>query len=339
MKEGAVRKSVAVIVAACFVAVTAGCTAIPDPSSCDPILNTGAASKLVSATGDAGKMPTVSFPTPITTTTLQTTQLSAGDGDTLYPGSVANVQASIYVGSTGELLTATAYDPTAAPLLVTVGKSEAVSAAGTIAASVQCQTVGSRTATVGTVAEFFGADALDPSYGLTNDDALVLVTDVEASYLGRANGALQPLKSGFPAVVTAPNGTPGITLPNENPPTDLEIEVIRKGDGATVKKDDSVVLNYTGVLWNSDGAAGTVFQSTWTDAATPQAVVLAATAMGDDGTSGLVPGFAKALVGQTVGSQVLVVVPPKFGYPEGSSPTDIPEGSTMVFVFDVLGIQ
>ena len=45
------------------------------------------------------------------------------------------------------------------------------------------------------------------------------------------------------------------------------------------------------------------------------------------------------LIGQTVGSQVIVVIPPELGYPEGQSPATIPAGSTMVFVVDILGIE
>jgi peptidylprolyl isomerase len=52
-----------------------------------------------------------------------------------------------------------------------------------------------------------------------------------------------------------------------------------------------------------------------------------------------VPGFAKALIGQRVGSQVIAVIPPKDGYPTGQAPTTVPDGSTMVFVFDILGIE
>ena len=53
---------------------------------------------------------------------------------------------------------------------------------------------------------------------------------------------------------------------------------------------------------------------------------------------GVVPGFAKALEGQTVGSQVLVVVPPDEGYGDKEQ-NGIPAGSTLVFVIDILGLD
>lgn len=317
--------------AAGFVAVTAGCSSIPQPSSCDPLTSAGDASNLISATGDLGEAPSVSFPTPVIAQELQTTILTSGDGDTVYEGDIADIQASLFIGSSGELLTSTDYDP-ANPVRLTAGD---VSSA--MAESIQCQTVGSRAATVLTVEEMYGPDALDPSLNLANDDTLVLVTDVDARYLGRANGSLSSPVSGMPAVVTAPDGTPGITIPNENPPTDLRIANIRTGDGDTVEEGDQVVVHYTGVLWNSDGAESTVFDSSWErkQPSTFEAVEMT----GDDASTGLIPGLAQALVGKTVGSQVIAVIPPEFGYPEGSAPTSIPDGSTIVFVLDILGIQ
>jgi len=44
-------------------------------------------------------------------------------------------------------------------------------------------------------------------------------------------------------------------------------------------------------------------------------------------------------VGQTVGSQVAIVVPPALGYPDGNQPAGVPDGSTLIYVFDILGVQ
>jgi FKBP-type peptidyl-prolyl cis-trans isomerase len=322
-----VRKSVAVLVAAGFVAVTAGCSSIAEPSSCDPISTSGDASALISATGAIGSAPEVSFPTPVLTEKLQTSVLTEGDGDTLYPGQTADIQASLYIGATGDQLTATDYDPSN-PVRLTVGDENSA-----MAQSLQCQTVGSRAATVLTVEEMYGAGQLDPSLGLSDSDTLILVTDIGASYLGRADGDLQSLKSGFPSVVTAPDGTPGITLPNQDAPTDLMITDIRTGDGATVEDGDKVIVHYTGVLWTEE----TVFDSSWERSQPSTFEVVEMT--NDDPATGLVPGLYEALNGATVGSQVIAVIPEESGYPEGSSPAAVPAGSTMVFVLDILGIQ
>ena len=52
----------------------------------------------------------------------------------------------------------------------------------------------------------------------------------------------------------------------------------------------------------------------------------------------VVPGFAEAVQGATVGSQLLVVIPPDLGYGDTAQGA-IPAGSTLVFVIDVLGLD
>jgi len=51
----------------------------------------------------------------------------------------------------------------------------------------------------------------------------------------------------------------------------------------------------------------------------------------------VIPGFAKALIGQQVGSQVGVIVPPSQGYGDQAN-EQIPAGSTLFFVIDILGV-
>ena len=44
----------------------------------------------------------------------------------------------------------------------------------------------------------------------------------------------------------------------------------------------------------------------------------------------------KGLVGQTVGSRVLLVIPPADGYPDGNDQPKIEKGQTLVMVVDLL---
>jgi len=54
---------------------------------------------------------------------------------------------------------------------------------------------------------------------------------------------------------------------------------------------------------------------------------------------GVIPGIAEALIGQTVGSQVLVSIPPALGYAQESLPPGVPPGATLVYVFDIVGVN
>jgi FKBP-type peptidyl-prolyl cis-trans isomerase len=101
--------------------------------------------------------------------------------------------------------------------------------------------------------------------------------------------------------------------------------VLKKGDGATVQSGDTVLVQYTGVRWSN----GETFDSTWDKGGVPTPFA----------TTGVVTGFQKALEGQTVGSQVEVVMTPADGYGEGEINENDLTGETLVFVLDILGTQ
>jgi peptidylprolyl isomerase len=49
--------------------------------------------------------------------------------------------------------------------------------------------------------------------------------------------------------------------------------------------------------------------------------------------------MVKGLEGQTVGSRVLLVIPPSDGYPDGNATPSIKPGETLVMVVDLLFTQ
>ncbi|MBS1905934.1 MAG: FKBP-type peptidyl-prolyl cis-trans isomerase [Actinobacteria bacterium] len=126
---------------------------------------------------------------------------------------------------------------------------------------------------------------------------------------------------GMPTVKLAKDGAPEITIPKSDPPTETKIANLKQGDGPTVASGDYVIVQYRGVTW----ADGKEFDSSWKRGAPTQFQ-----------TTGVVTGFKKALEGQKVGSQVLVVIPPAEGY-GSQAQSGIPANSTLVFVVDILG--
>jgi peptidylprolyl isomerase len=127
--------------------------------------------------------------------------------------------------------------------------------------------------------------------------------------------------AGMPTVKLAKDGAPDITIPKSDPPTETKIADLKQGDGPTVGSGDYVIVQYRGVTW----ADGKEFDSSWKRGTPAQFQ-----------TTGVVPGFKKALEGQKVGSQVLVVIPPADGYGDQAQ-SSIPANSTLVFVIDILG--
>jgi len=83
-------------------------------------------------------------------------------------------------------------------------------------------------------------------------------------------------------------------------------------------------VQYQGTNWRT----GEVFDESW-GRGTPTPF----------STDQVVSGFATAMIGQEVGSQVLVVIPPAEGYGTAGQPSaGIEPTDTLVFVIDILAV-
>ncbi len=292
----------------------AGCATASSPAACErPAADTGVLDA-VHVSGAPGAAQ-VSIDAPVFVHETVAADETVGEGMAITSDAQdLAFTATIVDGATGQTLL------TATPQVDTVGSWR--EHYDGLADMMMCAREGSRV--VGAVpATALSTDAAE-NWGLSEDDTIVVALDVQKVYLAAANGVPQYNdRRGMPSVVLAPDGAPGIIIPDADPPADLAVEVLKKGDGAVVTDADSIRIKYTGVTW----ADRTVFDSSWQKGASA-AVTL----------NGVVPGFAQALEGQTVGSQILAVIPPELGYGAEGSGT-IPGGATLVFVIDILGID
>lgn len=331
-KVGSVRKLAAILIASAFVVSVAACSDLPaQVQNCVTPYAAGNASKSITAKGTIGQDPKAKVPTPTVAKKVEVSTVKAGTGLKLGKDDIAIVQLSLYDAKTGTSLGSTGSSgfTRAAAIQSTVGTKEVLSKA------LQCQTVGSRVATVLTAADYFGSASTATSQGVDPKQLIVAVEDIIKGYRGRATGSLQPLQSGFPSVVTSGNGTPGLTLDLQEPPKTAQHELVRGGSGAVVKAGQKVLLQVQAIAWTNP-APTTTFDSTWTSV-TPRFYTLTALKKNAGGQS-LDAASVKALVGDRVGSQVLVVVPPKDGYPKGKAPSGYPTDDTLIFVYDILGV-
>ncbi|NQX10282.1 FKBP-type peptidyl-prolyl cis-trans isomerase [Microbacteriaceae bacterium VKM Ac-2855] len=313
------RRTAALIATVGLVAALSACSGSGSDTSqadCSGGFASGSVSNQVEASGDFGEKPDVTIPTPLNATTSETTQLIEGEGAPIEKGALLTMDYTLLNGTTGDVLETTGYDGTDAGSVIAGGTSIPGLADGVL-----CATVDSRIAIVIAPEDGFGDQA--QQLGLTADDTLVLVADIVSASLARANGADQVPQNNVPTVTLDENGVPGIAKQDGTPPTTLKKATLKKGDGAVVGADDAVIVNYTGWLW----ATGKTFDSSW-EKGSPVALTPSST----------VPGFADALTGATVGSQIEVVIPPDQGYGDTESGA-VPAGSTLIFVVDVLGIQ
>jgi peptidylprolyl isomerase len=298
-----------------LVASLTSCAGSPFAPTCDNPAPAGGASDVVTATGAFDSQPTIDFPTPLVTKKLQRSELIPGTGRQLLDGDTAVIEFTILDGTTGEVVQQGDYDT--GSVMITLGGS----AIPAVSQGLRCATVGSRVAIVSSPKDAGQPTAAEGG----TDDTFVFVADIVDGYPAKAAGGAQIPQAGMPSVVTAPDGTPGVTIPKQDPPAGLAINVLQAGDGPVVEDGDRVVVKYSGFLWSD----GSVFDSTWTKG---DAKVVELTA-----SDTVAKGFVEAVAGEKVGSQVLVVAPPEDGFGDDGR-TGVPGGSTIVYVIDILGI-
>jgi FKBP-type peptidyl-prolyl cis-trans isomerase len=126
----------------------------------------------------------------------------------------------------------------------------------------------------------------------------------------------------LPEVTGAAGAKPAIATPTGEPPTELAAKVVAGGGGATVAAGDLVVVDYLGMTWD-----GKEFDNSF-DRGEPFSFAV--------GGGGVIAGWDQGLVGQQVGSRVLLGIPSELGYGAQGAGADIPPNTALLFVVDVL---
>ena len=316
------RKTLPIVALAATALLLAGCSSTPSDSATSANAKgctaaaAGSTSKSITVTGTGNAEPKVTFDKPLKAKKTERSYLATGKGKPAVKNTIVDVAMVAYNGKTGKKLTSNGYG-TSAPIAITVGDSTMIPG---LTDAIECAPIGSRLVTTAPVSAAFGA--ADPSsLGLAKTDTIVFVTDLQRVVPTKADGAAQTPKAGFPTVKLAKDGKPTVTIPKTTPPKATEVEVLKKGTGAKVKSGDTVTVQYQGLNWRT----GKVFDQSW------------GRAVAQFATTGVVKGFAAGMVGQSVGSQVVVVIPPADGYgSKGNSDAGIKGTDTIVFVIDIL---
>jgi peptidylprolyl isomerase len=287
--------------------LTACASGTASASGCDTP-SAGSASESVTASGKLGSKPTVDVPAKLTTDRTQVSVLTQGTGRVLTDGSPAVIEYTVVDGATGKTVQTSGYKGSTSP--VTVGSKNA----GALGQALECARVGDRLSIVMTKKALQGGAATTK----TQQSAAVVIADVVDGFPSRATGTPQLAADHMPAVVLAPNGAPGITVPSSAAPKTDQYHLLRRGGGQTITSKDTAVVKYTAVTWGSDDADSSVAGSSWTDGSGAVTVPLAKGGQ-------IQAGIRNALVGRRVGDQVLAIVSQS--------------GTTYAYVFDLLGVM
>ena len=268
-----------------------------------------AALKGVTVTGPAGAKPSLTLPSkPFTVTSQVARTIDQGTGDAVAQGDLVTLHVLEVSGADGSERGDTWSG--GSPVVTTVDSS---SFFAELYQQLVAAHVGSRI--------LLAAPTQDSSGNPLTVVDLLEVSKTQAVPT-RATGTAVAPAAGLPTVTLDANGTPSLTAATGTAPTSLVVQPLIQGTGAKVASGQTVVVNYAGYLWD-----GTKFDSSWDRGATFPVQNI--------GQAQVIDGWNQGLVGQTVGSQVLLVVPPSLGY-GSTAQTNIPANSTLVFVVDIL---
>ena len=306
------------VVALFVISLFAGLALAACSSSAPPSPNAS-----VTAKGSFGSSPSVTIPKQKPTGTLAVKILIQGNGPTITKSDLFLSNFTIYVwsGTTNKLLDSTySSSPQVLPASLLPGIQSAVTG----------KKVGSRVLVVVPPKQGYGTSG-NSQLGVTGSDTLVFVMDLIQKYSsGTVSASGTKVSSGggdLPTVSAAQGSAPKVTIPKGvTPPTTLVTKTLIKGSGPVVTKGEYLVAQYTGVNWRT----GSVFDSSW-ERSLPYSFKIGAS------PSQVIPGWDQGLVGQTVGSRVLLVIPPKDAYGSaGQSQAGIKGTDTLVFVVDII---
>ena len=307
------------IVALFAVSLIAGLALAGCGSSAPPPANSS-----VTAKGSFGSTPKVTIPKEKASSTLAVKTLVQGKGAAIKKSDLFLSNFTIYVwsGKTNKLLDSTySSSPQVLPASLLPGIESAVTG----------KKLGSRVVAVIPPKEGYGSSG-NSQLGVKGTDTLVFVLDLIQKYSSGTVGATGSQTSSgggsLPTVTAVTGKAPTIKIPkNVTPPKTLVTKTLVKGTGATVAKGQDLVAQYVGVNWRT----GKVFDSSWSRSL-PYSFKVGAS------PSQVIPGWDKGLVGQTVGSRVLLVIPPSDAYGSaGQSQAGIKGTDDLVFVVDIVG--
>ena len=242
-------------------------------------------------TGEANPTvkPTVTFTPPLAVTETTRKVVTAGTGPEVRDTDELQFAYTLYAGSTGEELD-TSYGKTDARFqLAQITKGLA---RGFVGAH-----VGDRV--VVAIAPDDGFGAANTQFGKEGVDAsttMVMVADLVRVIPAQADGTPVTPPANLPVVTYDDEGVPtGFTVADPTPPADTVVQPLLKGTGPALTPGMNVKMQYVGATL----ADGKVFQSSWDTKPFETQI----------GAGQLIAGWDEGLLGQTVGSRVLLVDP------------------------------
>lgn len=245
--------------------------------------------------------------------------ITEGDGDVIESGDAVSVEILTVNGTTGDELENSFLQEGTETIVLTEG-----SLRPSLLEAVLGQQVGVRVLVAVPLEE---NDANQGQRGLESGDVLVFVIDVveKAVVLDSAEGEAEELPDSVPPFGFEDGQPTGFTDSDAVPEevTEAQAHVAIRGEGPQVEAGQTVSVHYHGQLYPD----GEVFDSSW-ERGQPTDFPI--------GTGNVIACWDEGIVGQTVGSRLILVCPSDSAYGDQGSPPTIQPGDTLIFAVDLL---
>jgi peptidylprolyl isomerase len=278
----------------------------------------------VTIKGEQGSEPKVTFDGRLDGSKDETEVLVEGDGEEVADGDTVKANWWIGNGFTEKEAQST-WTKDGAPQSVEISKD----VLPFLREAVVGNQVGDRVVLLTSAEEAFGEGGR-PDIGIGNKDAVLAIVDI----MGRSEtvppldgpqGEEKKPAAWAPEVVEKDGVVTGLDFSTAHKPTGkLIATTLVKGDGAKVKAGQTLTVDYLGQVYNADKP----FDESYSGDPAEFPI----------GVGQVISGWDERLVGRTVGSRVILEIPPEDGYGEqGNEQAGIKGTDTLFFVVDILG--
>ena len=279
--------------------------------------------KGVTVEGEVGKEIKVEMDAPVAKST-KSEVITEGEGTKLEAGNSFLLHLYIGNATSGEDAIST-YDQ-GNPIQVQASEDQLFKQ---VLDAIVGQPAGSRVAVTAPVKDVWGGQGA-PQLGLKASDEALFVADIVSvqpkEVLDGPSGDKVEPPADAPKVVEKDGNVTGIDWSDapKKAPKKLTVIPLVEGDGPVAQAGTMVTFDYYGAVWGKDKP----FDESYSREPSPFGV----------GVGGLIPAWDENIPGLKRGSRVLIIAPAKDAYGDREQP-NIPAGSTLAFVVDVLGVD
>ncbi|PKH40501.1 peptidylprolyl isomerase [Nocardioides alpinus] len=284
----------------------------------------GAPLSSVTIEGEQGVEPKVTFDGQLDGSQAETEVLVEGDGDEVADGDTVSANWWIGNGFTEKEAQST-YTKDGAPQSVELSDD----ILPFLREAMIGNQVGDRVVLLTSAEEAYG-EAGNPSIGIGNKDAVLVIVDILGTKetvppLDGPQGEEKTPAGWAPTLIEEGDVITGLDFTDAHTPTGkLIATTLIKGDGPVVKEGQTLTVDYLGQVYNADKP----FDESYSKEPAEFPI----------GVGQVIDGWDQRLVGRTVGSRVILEIPPAQGYgAEGNEQAGIKGTDTLFFVVDILG--